>query len=139
MLMTPTDERPSGAQEAVMGFFVVFIGSGIGGALRYGVGLLSLRLLGANFPFGTLSINIVGSALMGLVVSLFALFQIGGDDVRLFLTTGIIGGFTTFSTFSLDAVTLWERGQHLAAIGYIVASVTLSLTALAAVLLLMRR
>ena len=122
-----------------MGFFVVFIGSGIGGALRYGVGLLSLRLLGANFPFGTLSINIVGSALMGLVVSLFALFQIGGDDVRLFLTTGIIGGFTTFSTFSLDAVTLWERGQHLAAIGYIFASVVLSLMAMVAVLLIMRR
>jgi CrcB protein len=57
----------------------------------------------------------------------------------LFLTTGIIGGFTTFSTFSLDAVTLWERGRHLAAIGYIFASISLSLTALAAVLLLMRR
>ncbi|RWL16973.1 fluoride efflux transporter CrcB [Mesorhizobium sp.] len=122
-----------------MGFFLVFIGSGIGGALRHGVGLLSLRLLGPNFPYGTLGINIVGSGLMGFVVSLFGSFNIGGQDVRLFLTTGIIGGFTTFSTFSLDAVTLWERGQHLAAIGYIFASVALSLTVLMAVLLLVRR
>nr|WP_029351788.1 fluoride efflux transporter CrcB [Mesorhizobium ciceri] len=122
-----------------MGFFLVFIGSGIGGALRHGVGLLSLRLLGPNFPYGTLGINIVGSGLMGFVVSLFGSFNIGGHDVRLFLTTGIIGGFTTFSTFSLDAVTLWERGQHLAAIGYIFASVALSLTVLMAVLLLVRR
>lgn len=122
-----------------MGFFLVFIGSGIGGALRHGVGLLSLRLLGPNFPYGTLGINIVGSGLMGFVVSLFGSFNIGGQDVRLFLTTGIIGGFTTFSTFSLDAVTLWERGQHLAAIGYIFASVALSLAVLMAVLLLVRR
>ncbi|CAN7702246.1 fluoride efflux transporter CrcB [Mesorhizobium sp. LjNodule214] len=122
-----------------MGFFLVFIGSGIGGAFRYGVGLLSLRLLGPNFPFGTLAINIVGSGLMGLVVALFALFDASGQDARLFLTTGIIGGFTTFSTFSLDAVTLWERGQHWAAISYVFASVALSLTALVAILLLMRR
>jgi CrcB protein len=139
MLMTPTDVCLKGAQEAVMGFILVFIGSGIGGALRHGVGLLSFRLLGPNFPYGTLAINIVGSGLMGLFVGLFALFDIGGQDARLFLTTGIIGGFTTFSTFSLDAVTLWERGQHMAAIGYIFASVALSLTALVAVLLLMRR
>ena len=122
-----------------MGFFLVFIGSGIGGMLRYGVGLLSLRLLGPNFPYGTLAINIVGSALMGLVVGLFASFSIGGQDTRLFLTTGIIGGFTTFSTFSLDAVALWERGEQLAAIGYILASVIVSLAALSAALLLVRR
>ncbi|THK34539.1 fluoride efflux transporter CrcB [Ensifer sp. MPMI2T] len=122
-----------------MGFFLVFIGSGIGGALRHGVGVLSLRLLGPAFPYATLAINIVGSALMGLVVALFAAGDITGQDTRLFLTTGIIGGFTTFSTFSLDAVTLWDRGQPIAAIAYVLGSVTLSLGALLSVLLFMRR
>ena len=122
-----------------MGFLVVFVGSGIGGMLRHGVGLLSLRWFGPVFPFGTLAINIVGSALMGLVAALFSAWNIGHQDLRLFLTTGIIGGFTTFSTFSLDAMTLWHRGEHAAAIAYVLASVVLSLTALAIAVLLIRR
>jgi CrcB protein len=128
-----------GAKEAGVRFFLVFIGSGIGGALRHGVGLLSLRLFGPSFPYGTLAINVGGSALMGLVVGLFASVSVAGQDARLFLTTGLIGGFTTFSTFTLDAVTLWERGQPLAAIGYVLASVMVSLGALLLVLLLVRR
>ena len=67
-----------------MGLFLVFIGSGIGGAFRHSVGLLSIRLLGPNFPFGTLAINIVGSGLMGLVVALFALFDIAGTPLGCF-------------------------------------------------------
>lgn len=123
-----------------MGFILVFIGSGIGGMARHGVGLLALRWFGPNFPIGTLTINIVGSGLMGLVIGLFALLDIrGGQNLRLLLTTGIIGGFTTFSTFSLDAVMLWERGEHMQAIGYVAASVLLSLAALVAMMLLMRR
>jgi CrcB protein len=120
-------------------FLLVFIGSGIGGMARHGLGLIALRAFGPNFPSGTLVINIVGSALMGVVVSLFATMNIGHPDARLFLTTGIIGGFTTFSTFSLDAVALWQRGQHLGAVAYVLASVLLSLVALTATMALTRR
>jgi CrcB protein len=120
-------------------FLLVFIGSGLGGMARHGVGLLSLRWFGPNFPFGTLAINIVGSALMGLVVGVFAKLNLPQQSVRLFLTTGILGGFTTFSTFSLDTVALWERGRSLAAAGYVLASVVVSLAAMVATMTLVRR
>ena len=122
-----------------MPFLLVFIGSGLGGMARHGVGLLSLRWFGPNFPFGTLAINIVGSALMGLVVGVFAKLNLPQQSVRLFLTTGILGGFTTFSTFSLDTVVLWERGRSLAAAGYVLASVVVSLVAMVATMTLVRR
>ncbi len=122
-----------------MEYFLVFIGAGIGGALRHGVNVLSLTLFGMGFPYGTLFINIVGSALMGVVIGLFAGSHLSGQDTRLFLTTGILGGFTTFSTFSLETVTLWERGQHIAAVGYVLASVIVSVAALGVTLYIMRR
>lgn len=106
--------------------------------LRHFVGWASLRMFGPNFPFGTLATNIVGSALMGLVIAVLSRLDLPGQNVRLFLTTGVIGGFTTFSTFSLDAVTLWERGAVSAAIGYVFASVILSLGALFGVLVVAR-
>ena len=121
------------------GFVLVFAGSGIGGMLRYAVGLLALRWFGPAFPIGTLAINVFGSAVMGLVVAMFTALNIGHADVRLFLTTGIIGGFTTFSTFSLDAITLWQRGAHAAAITYVLASITVSFVALAITVFLVRR
>ena len=121
------------------GFLVVFLGSGIGGMLRHGVGLLALRFTGANFPWGTLVINVVGSALMGLMIGLFAARSINDPVLRLFVTTGLIGGFTTWSTFSLDIVTLWERGEIGSAIAYAAASIVLSLTVLAIALLAARR
>jgi len=117
---------------------LVFIGSGIGGALRHLVGFASLRLLGPNFPYGTLAINIAGSALMGLIAGLFAAFG-SNHDLRLFLATGIIGGFTTWSTFTLDAVTLWERGQSVAALAYVMGSLVASFAIMAAVLVVARR
>lgn len=118
---------------------IVFVGSGIGGALRHLAGFTSLRLLGPAFPYGTLAINIVGSVLMGLVVGLFAAIGSGNHDLRLFLTTGLIGGFTTLSTFILDTVTLWERGQPLAAAGYVLGSFIASLVMIALVLFVARR
>lgn len=121
-----------------MGYVLVFVGAGIGGMLRHFVGWASLRLLGPNFPYGTLAINIVGSALMGLFIGILARFNLPGQHLRLFVATGILGGFTTFSTFSLDSVTLWERGQLAAAAGYVLASVILSFGALFGMLLLMR-
>ena len=107
--------------------------------LRHGVGLLALRFTGANFPWGTLVINVVGSALMGLMIGLFAARSINDPELRLFVTTGLIGGFTTWSTFSLDIVTLWERGEIGSAIAYAAASIVLSLTVLAIALLAARR
>jgi CrcB protein len=118
---------------------IVFIGSGIGGALRHLVNLVSLRMGGLDFPYGTLTINVAGSALMGLVIALFAHLDPVSHDIRLFLTTGLIGGFTTWSTFTLDVVTLWERGETAAAAAYVLASLFLSLFVIAVVLALARR
>ena len=80
-------------------------------------------MLGTNFPYHTFIINIVGSLVMGLVAGWFV--ERGGADghLRLFLATGILGGFTTFSAFSLDAVLLWERHEHLLAALYVGGSV----------------
>jgi CrcB protein len=113
-----------------VGFLLVFIGSGIGGALRHGINLLAQRLAGLDFPVGTLAINITGSLIIGIVAEYWAIKSGLSQPLRLFLTTGIIGGFTTFSTFSLETALLWERGQPLAAIAYVAASVGLSIGAL---------
>lgn len=112
-----------------MGFLIVFIGAGCGGAVRYGVNILVANLIGLGFPWATLSINVLGSLLMGVLTELFVLRSGLPQELRLFLTTGILGGFTTFSTFSLDAVGLWERGESLQAALYAGASVVLAFTA----------
>jgi CrcB protein len=119
---------------------LVFLGAGIGGVLRHGVNLVSLKWLGASFPYGTMAINIIGSGAMGLVAGFLA-FKAGEgwtQNARLFLATGILGGFTTFSAFSLDAVLLWERGEAMLAAFYVIGSVVLSLAALVAGLALVR-
>jgi CrcB protein len=121
------------------GFLGVFLGSGVGGMARYGVGILVARWTATAFPWGTLIVNVAGAALMGFIMGAFAAREIDNPALRLFLTTGILGGFTTWSTFSLDAVTLWERGEATTAIGYVVASLVLSLVVLAAALSLSRR
>ena len=92
-----------------MHYAIVFLGGGIGAALRHGINLAAARL-GLAFPVGTLAVNVAGSFLMGVLVAYFALR--GGIDqhVRLLLTTGLLGGFTTFSAFSLDAALMWEKG-----------------------------
>ncbi len=122
------------------GFLVVFLGAGLGGSLRHGVNLAAARLLGTGFPYGTLFVNVAGSLAMGLLAGWFAL-KAGdpGQPWRLFLTTGVLGGFTTFSAVSLDAVLLWERGEAGAALLYVLASVAASLGALSAGLALARR
>ena len=118
---------------------LVALGGAIGAGTRHLVNFAALRLLGPNFPVGTLTVNIVGGLLMGLCAGYFALFYSGGgQNLRLFLTTGILGGFTTFSAFSLDAVMLWERGDVLASFGYVAASVVLSIAALLLGLFIMR-
>ena len=92
-----------------MNYLFVFFGAGIGGALRHGVNVGSVRLFGTGFPLGTLVVNIVGSFIMGLLAGYFLMRPGIGQHTRLFLTTGILGGFTTFSAFSLDAALLIER------------------------------
>ena len=119
-------------------YLLVFLGGGIGAALRHGTNLLGARLLGIQFPFGTLTVNIVGSLLMGLLAGYFAFRGEASQHLRLFLTTGILGGYTTFSAFSLDAVLLWERHQPGLAALYVLASVVLSIAALMAGLMLVR-
>lgn len=110
-----------------MGYIVVFIGAGIGGAFRHGVNLAAVRLLGYGFPLGTLIVNVVGSLLIGVLAGYFA-FRTGVDQhLRLFLTTGVLGGFTTFSAFSLDAALLIERHSYALAAAYVVGSVALAL------------
>ena len=121
-----------------MGFAIVFLGAGIGGALRHGVNLAAVRLFGFDFPYGTLVVNVLGSFLMGLLAGYFAYRTGAPQHVRLFLTTGVLGGFTTFSAFSLDAVLLIERHAYWSAAAYMLGSVILSLVALFAGLSLFR-
>jgi CrcB protein len=116
----------------------VAIGGAIGSVARYGVGMGSAKLFGLAFPWGTLIINIVGSFLIGAFAESFALRWDAPQAVRLFLTVGICGGFTTFSTFSLDAYLLMERGELWQAAAYMIGSVVLSVGALVAGLYLMR-
>ena len=89
----------------------MFLGGGIGAALRHGINLAAARALGTAFPYGTLLINVTGSFIMGLVAAYFAFKGDASQHWRLFLTTGILGGYTTFSAFSLDAALLYERGE----------------------------
>jgi CrcB protein len=121
-------------------YLLVFLGAGIGGALRHAVNLAAARLLGTGFPWGTLTVNVVGGFAMGVLVEWLALRAGAGwtQHVRLFVATGVLGGFTTFSAFSLDAVLLWERGEGAYAIIYVVASIVLAVGGLAGGLSLVR-
>ncbi|KAJ54799.1 protein CrcB [Actibacterium mucosum KCTC 23349] len=113
----------------------VALGGAVGASARYLTGLAALRLLGPGFPWGTFVVNVVGSFVMGILA--VVLVQSGGRFSPL-LMTGVLGGFTTFSAFSLDAVTLFERGQVGLALLYVGGSVLVSIVALAAGLFLAR-
>ena len=121
-------------------YLLVFLGAGLGGALRHGVNVGCARFCGPAFPWGTLTVNIVGSFVMGALAGWLAFKAEHGwsQPLRLFLSTGVLGGFTTFSAFSLDAVLLWERGQTGLAAAYVSASVILSIAGLMAGLALVR-
>jgi CrcB protein len=121
-----------------MGYLIVFLGGGIGAAMRHGINLAVARVLGTAFPYGTLLINISGSFIMGLVAAYFAFKGDASQHWRLFLTTGILGGYTTFSAFSLDAALLYERGEVGLAVLYVAASVALSIAGLFAGFALVR-
>jgi len=121
-------------------YLLVFLGAGLGGALRHGVNVGCARFCGPAFPWGTLTVNIVGSFVMGALAGWLAFKAEHGwsQPLRLFLATGVLGGFTTFSAFSLDAVVLWQRGESIAAGAYVLASVALSIAGLLAGLFVVR-
>src|SRR5690348_11443868 len=110
-----------------MGFLIVFLGGGIGAALRHGVNLTPARLLGTAFPFATLFENVTGSFVMGVLAAYFAFKGDASQHWRLFFTTGILGGYTTFSAFSLDVALHYERGELALTALYILLSVGLAI------------
>ncbi|RXF74934.1 fluoride efflux transporter CrcB [Hansschlegelia zhihuaiae] len=118
--------------------FFVALGGALGSVARYGVNVATMRAFGFGFPWGTLTVNVVGGLVMGLLAAFLALKVEAPPEIKLFLMTGVLGGFTTFSAFSLDAVMLWERGQPGLAAAYVAASVALSIGAVVAGLALGR-
>lgn len=113
-------------------------GGAVGAVLRHFAGLASLRLIGPDFPWGTVFVNIIGSFIMGALVAVFAHVWQPAQEVKAFLTVGLLGALTTFSTFSLDTAMLWERGNLMATGLYVAGSVGLSIAALFAGLYLVR-
>jgi CrcB protein len=109
---------------------LVAVGGAIGAALRHLVNMGSLRLVGPGYPWGTMAINIVGAFAMGVFIELLARRFNASNELKLFVATGVLGGFTTFSAFSLDFAVLWERGAARPALGYVLASVIGSILAI---------
>jgi fluoride exporter len=120
------------------GYLIVFLGGGIGAAMRHGVNRASLAYFGPAFPYGTLIVNVVGGLLMGALAELFLIKAGVSQEVRLFLTTGILGGFTTFSAFSLDAALMWQRSDYGPLALYVAGSVVLSIGGLFAGMAIVR-
>ncbi|HET9355308.1 MAG TPA: fluoride efflux transporter CrcB [Sphingomicrobium sp.] len=113
-----------------MHYVAVFIGGGIGAALRHGVNRAAMTWLGIGFPYGTLFVNVVGGLMMGILAEMFSAKGGGTQEFRLFLTTGLLGGFTTFSAFSLESALLWKRGEMLDLGAFMLGNVVLSIAAL---------
>jgi fluoride exporter len=110
----------------LFGYITVFFGAGIGGLLRLAANRAGI-LLGLSVPWSTLFVNVSGSLAIGLIAGWFALRSHAGQTLRLFLTTGVLGGYTTFSAFALDTALLWERGQVWGSALYVASSVLLSI------------
>lgn len=106
---------------------LVAVGGAVGSVLRHLTNVMTVRLFGPGFPWGTLTVNLVGCFLMGVSVEVLARRFGGAPELRLLLATGFLGGFTTFSAFSLDFATLYQRGAMLEAFAYLAGSVVLSL------------
>jgi fluoride exporter len=122
-----------------MNYLLVFIGGGIGSSLRHTVNIVCPRWLGTAFPYHTFIINISGSIVMGLIAGYLAFKGDAAQSWRLFLMTGILGGYTTFSAFSLDAALLYEKGEIGLSLLYVLGSVVLSILGLFAGLALVRQ
>ncbi len=114
----------------MLNLFLVAVGGAIGASLRHLVNMAAMRLVGLGFPWGTMAINIAGSFAMGVFIELLARRFNASNELRLFVATGVLGGFTTFSAFSLDFAVLWERGAAVPAFGYALVSVVGSILAI---------
>jgi fluoride exporter len=121
-----------------MNYLLVFLGGGLGASIRHAVNMASAKGLGTAFPYGTFIINISGSTVMGLIAGYLAFKGAASQPWRLFLMTGILGGYTTFSAFSLDTALLYERGELALAALYVVGSAGLSIAGLFAGLAVVR-
>ena len=121
-----------------MNYLLVFAGGGLGATLRHVINVVCARGLGTAFPYATFIINITGSIVMGLIAGYLAFKGEASQPWRLFLMTGILGGYTTFSAFSLDTALLYERGEIWLALFYVVGSVVFSIAGLFAGLALVR-
>ncbi len=138
-VIVPLDGTPAGAVVGTAAsYFLVFFGGGLGAMLRHFINLACARSLGTDFPYGTFIINITGSTVMGLIAGYLAFKGEASQPWRLFLMTGILGGYTTFSAFSLDAALLYERGELGLAAFYVLGSVVLSIAGLFAGLAIVR-
>ena len=121
-----------------MNYLLVFVGGGLGASLRHFINVTCARCIGTSFPWGTFIINITGSTVMGLIAGYLAFKGEASQPWRLFIMTGILGGYTTFSAFSLDTALLYERGALELAAAYVLGSVVLSIAGLFAGLALIR-
>jgi fluoride exporter len=121
-----------------MNYLLVFVGGGLGASLRHTINIACAKCIGTSFPYGTFIINITGSIAMGLIAGYLAFKGQASQPWRLFVMTGILGGYTTFSAFSLDTALLYERGELGLALFYVLGSVVLSIAGLFAGLALMR-
>src|ERR1700749_4996918 len=121
-----------------MNYLLVFVGGGLGASLRHFVNVTCAKCIGVEFPWGTFIINITGSIVMGLIAGYLAFRGEATQAWRLFLMTGILGGYTTFSAFSLDTALLYASGAPGPAPAHLVGSVSLSIAGLFAGLWLIR-
>ena len=122
-----------------VGYVLVFIGGGLGAAARHWVNRVALNIVGPNYPAGTMAVNILGCTVMGMLAAWFAFRgETTTGAERLFLTTGVLGGFTTFSAFALDTTLMWERHDLVAAAIYAGASVFVSIAGLIAGMFIVR-
>ena len=117
---------------------LVALGGALGSVGRYLTGIATLRLFGPGYPWGTLAVNMIGGLAIGVFAELIARRFDGSAELRLFIITGILGGFTTFSAFSLEVAAMAERGEYFTATSYVLASVLISVAAVFAGLALVR-
>jgi CrcB protein len=122
----------------MISLLLVMLGGAFGSGARYLTGIAALRAVGPGYPYGTLTVNVIGGFAMGVLVGLLARASVPGENWRLLFGVGLLGGFTTFSSFSLDAVNMIQRGDWGVAIGYALISVLGSVAALFAGLAIAR-